>query len=197
MFEYIELQNVSGEEIALLGCRFTDGVDYNFDSNAFNLLGAGQHILVVRDRAAFAYRYGEQAASQVTGEFVDGTGLSNDGEAIAIQGLDGLIREFTYNDKLPWPESADGDGFSLVLRSPETNPDHNVAENWRASRLEGGSPGEKETSGQSFLEWAALNGGVAPESDSDQDGRSALLEYAMGTDPNLSLIHISEPTRPY
>ena len=184
LFEYIELQNVSGEEIALLGCRFTDGVDYTFDSNAFNLLGAGQHILVVRDRAAFAYRYGEQAASQVTGEFVDGTGLSNDGEAIAIQGLDGLIREFTYNDKLPWPESADGDGFSLVLRSPETNPDHNVAENWRASRLEGGSPGEKETSGQSFLGWAALNGGVAPESDSDQDGRSALLEYAMGTDPN-------------
>ncbi|MCH2060071.1 MAG: CotH kinase family protein [Verrucomicrobiales bacterium] len=184
LFEYIELLNISADEIALLGCRFTDGVDYGFDSGSPGLLGAGQRILIVRDRDAFAYRYGEQAALRVAGEFAEGTGLSNDGESIAIEGVSGLIREFTYNDKLPWPEAADGDGFSLVLLSPESNPDHNIAENWGASRFQGGSPGEQEPGGQSFSEWAESNGGVAPGSDSDRDGRSALLEYAMGTDPN-------------
>ena len=29
------------------------------------------------------------------------------------------------------------------------------------------------------------------------EGRPALVTYFMGGDPDLSLIHISEPTRPY
>ena len=186
LFEYIELLNISNGEIALLGCRFADGVDYEFDASAPALLGLGQSILVVRDRDAFAFRYGQQAAARVSGEFSDGTGLSNDGESIAIEGVSGLIRDFTYNDKEPWPETPDGEGFSLVLLSPETNPDHNIAGNWRASLAEGGSPGEQEPAGQSFASWSESNGGVAPGSDSDHDGRNALLEYAMGTDPNVA-----------
>ena len=33
--------------------------------------------------------------------------------------------------------------------------------------------------------------------DSDGDGLPDAIEAQYGTDPNLSLIHISEPTRPY
>ena len=38
---------------------------------------------------------------------------------------------------------ADGDGFSLELISPESNPDHNDAKNWQLSSVAGGSPGEE------------------------------------------------------
>ncbi len=184
LFEYIELLNVSGETIALLGCRFTDGIDYHFDARATSLLEPGQSVLVVRDRDAFALRYGAGAAARVSGEFGGSSGLSNDGESIVIEGLGAPIRNFTYNDKAPWPEEADGDGFSLVLVSPETNPDHNVPSNWRASVQLGGSPGEQDGAGQSFVSWSESNGGVSAESDTDHDGRNALLEFAMGTDPN-------------
>ena len=34
------------------------------------------------------------------------------------------VREFRFNDKSPWPESADGLGPSLVLIHPASNPDH-------------------------------------------------------------------------
>ncbi|MCP4848537.1 MAG: hypothetical protein GY899_11385 [Verrucomicrobiaceae bacterium] len=184
LFEYIELHNISGESIALLGCRFTDGVDFEFDAFAPALLEAGKSVLVVRDREAFAFRYGGQAATSIAGEFTNSTGLSNDGESVVIEGVEGVIRDFTYNDKFPWPETPDGEGFSLVLLSPQANPDHNIAENWRASPLVGGSPGEQDSVGLSFAEWSESNGGVAAESDSDNDGRNALLEFAMGTDPN-------------
>ncbi|MFP6874836.1 MAG: CotH kinase family protein [Verrucomicrobiales bacterium] len=184
LFEYIELLNISGETIALLGCRFTRGISYNFDVHATSLLEPGESVLVVRDREAFALRYGASAAARVSGEFGGNTGLSNDGELIVIEGLGGFIRNFTYNDKAPWPEEADGDGFSLVLVSPEANPDHDVPSNWRASAKLGGSPGEQDDAGQSFASWSENNGGVSAESDTDHDGRNALLEFAMGTDPN-------------
>jgi hypothetical protein len=47
---------------------------------------------------------------------------------------------FTYDDKEPWPESADGDGYSLVAAeiNPTGHPDN--YRYWRASRYTGGSP---------------------------------------------------------
>jgi len=86
---------------------------------------------------------------------------------------------------LPWPEAADGDGFSLELISPESNPDHNEATNWQVSSVIGGSPGEEGVviEKQTFASWLKENGGVEPNSDTDNDGRSALVEFAMGTNP--------------
>ena len=42
---------------------------------------------------------------------------------------------------MPWPVGADGAGFSLVLISPNGNPEHNVATSWRQSASERGTPG--------------------------------------------------------
>ena len=140
----------------------------------------------MKDAAAFAHRYGEAAAAKIIGEFEGSTGLSNDGETMTISGADGNpIRSFTYNDKEPWPEGADGDGFSLELISPESSPDHNEATNWQLSSVVGGSPGEEGVviDKQTFTAWSEENGGVEPNSDTDNDGRSALVEFAMGTNP--------------
>ena len=64
-------------------------------------------------------------------------------KVLLFQGLMERFRSFTYNDQLPWPVEADGDGFSLELISPESNPDHNDANNWQLSSVAGGSPGEE------------------------------------------------------
>ena len=88
---------------------------------------------------------------------------------MTISGADGKpILTFTYNDKEPWPVAADGDGFSLELISPESNPDHNEASNWQASSLIGGSPGE---------------GGADAEKDTDEDGWFDATEIFFGSSP--------------
>ncbi|MCH2025893.1 MAG: hypothetical protein MK172_09145, partial [Verrucomicrobiales bacterium] len=39
--------------------------------------------------------------------------------------------------------------------------------------------------GQTFASWSAENGNVEANSDTDNDGRSALVEFAMGTNPRV------------
>ncbi|MCH2026333.1 MAG: lamin tail domain-containing protein, partial [Verrucomicrobiales bacterium] len=168
-FEFIELLNIGKSPVSLLGSAFTDGVDFDFNNASRSMVGPGERVLLVKDAAAFEHRYGEAAAAKVIGEFEGSTGLSNDGETMTISGADGKpIRTFTYNDKLPWPEAADGDGFSLELISPESNPDHNDAKNWQASVLIGGSPGE---------------GGADAEKDTDEDGWFDATEIFFGSSP--------------
>ena len=67
----------------------------------------------------------------------------NGGDQIILKDalLDIDLQNFTYDNKAPWPEDADGKGFSLVLANPSSNPDHSLAASWRASTTAEGSPG--------------------------------------------------------
>ena len=42
---------------------------------------------------------------------------------------------------MPWPESPDGEGPSLVLKDPLGEPDHSDPQSWTVSGSDGGSPG--------------------------------------------------------
>jgi hypothetical protein len=76
----------------------------------------------------------------VVGQFTGN--LNNGGERVTLVDSEGVeIQSFKYDDKLPWPESPDGQGPSLVLIDPLSGPDHSEPENWRASGSNGGSPG--------------------------------------------------------
>ena len=134
--EYIELQNVGTEPINLNLVRFTRGVDFEFPNVE---LPAGEHILVVKDIDAFTQVYGSDL--NLLGPYT-GT-LSNSGERLALEDTRGQsILDFRYKDN--WYESTDGKGFSLSLVNP-LDPDPNTWNDkaaWRASTLEGGSPGE-------------------------------------------------------
>ena len=68
--------------------------------------------------------------------------LSNGGERIGLEDAWGeSIMEFRYNDN--WYKTTDGEGFSLTLVDPlNARPNHwSLKEAWRASNLDGGSPG--------------------------------------------------------
>ena len=52
-----------------------------------------------------------------------------------------LLLGLKYGDEAPWPDSADGKGYSLVLRDPDAPGALNDPALWTASHALGGSPG--------------------------------------------------------
>lgn len=137
--EYIELMNIAGESISLAGVVFTGGISFSFSNNT--ILEAGERLLLVADLDGFKAAFGDDLP--VVGSY---TGrLDNGGESLSLDAADGTpILNFRYNDRAPWPLPADGNGYSLTLISPSSNPDLSDAVNWRASANLGGSPGRSD-----------------------------------------------------
>ena len=166
-WEFIELQNIAAGPIDLTDVQFTAGLTFTFAPGT--LLGAGQRLVLARDAAAFAAKF---PAAALHGTFTGG--LDNSGEQLAlVDALGADIRRFTYRDDAPWPNAADGNGHSMVLIAPDTNPDHALPENWRASVLPDGTPG-----GSDAIPFAG-----DPNADSNGNGYSDLFDYAMAHPP--------------
>lgn len=174
-FEFLELMNVGTQTIDLTKVRFTTGITFNFADNT--LILPGGRLVIVKNLAAFEARYGTAIpiASDVLGSNPYGGRLSNKGEQIVLlDASDTIIRDFTFDDELPWPY-VDGSGFTMVLKSPAIPiPDHNNGTSWVASNLEGGAPGRAGETG--FV-------GIS-DADDDGDGFHALIEYALGSSDN-------------
>lgn len=170
--EFLELTNIGGGSANLNGAHFTSGIEYTFGNVS---IPAGQSIVLVRDSAGFAASYPGVAATGVYSGALD-----NSGDTLTLVDIAGqVIASTTYGDSNTpgWPEDADGEGYSLVLMRPWTIPNSNLPENWRLSALTGGQPGTQDSTPLAA---------VAPLSDEDSDGYSALLEYALGTGANSS-----------
>ncbi len=139
--EFLELQNVGPHPIDLTGIRFTRGLTWEHSPDPDTgptVLSPGEITLLVRDRTAFEVVYGE--GLPILGTYGD-TKLSNGGETLRLEDrAGGLIQEFRYRDALPWPEKADGGGYSLVFRNGD--PQDPFA--WRASLESAGTPGQDE-----------------------------------------------------
>ena len=136
MFEYVEVANVGPEPVPLAGVQFTAGVKYRFSGVAVPQLEPGQRVVVVRNLAAFQFRY--PSARRVDGVYAGS--LSNNGEEVRLVDAGGsTIEDFTYSDSDPWPLRADGGGSSLERLLLNGNPSDPLS--WRASITPGGNPG--------------------------------------------------------
>jgi hypothetical protein len=136
--EYIEFQNTGSTSVNLNGVYFSAGVTYTFPGGTN--LAAGAYLVLVRDSDAVAFA--SLYPSVTIGGLYAG-GLANSGELISLNDpAHNTFLELTYNDAYPWPDGADGLGFSLVVNNP-TYPIQ-TASNWRASSDLNGSPGESE-----------------------------------------------------
>ena len=187
-FEYLELLNVSANNVDLSNVAFTEGVLFNFGTSnpAILTVPPGGRVVVVGGSNAFLARYGNNPAVKVAGTFTGS--LSNSGERITLVGATGAtIAQFTYGDTEPWPVDADGGvynngappvliggGYSLVLNNPAAGLDGNNGTNWRSSAQVGGTPG--------LASGAAFTG--SPTGDTDGDGVSDFFEYATGSNMN-------------
>ena len=146
--EFIELWNTGNETINISGWFFSNGVDYIFEDNS--LLLPNDFLVIARYTNEFNEAYPN--VINVHGPFANGTKLSNSGELISLcDSNENVICSFTYDDKSPWPEKADGGGFSLELKQPMlpvTDPS-----SWAASIIFGGTPG---TTNSTYLGPAAV-----------------------------------------
>lgn len=177
-FQFVELQNLGGQELDLTGVRFSAGIDCEFAPDT--RIPAGDVGLVVHNRAAFEQRYGP--GRRILGSFPDST-LDHGGERLALSfGLGTVIHEVTYDDRAPWPTAADGAGASLE-RVNLADPDHRPAANWIASAVVGGTPGTGATpAGLRYSDWAGGEPRLAdPTADADGDGKPNWVEFAQGT----------------
>lgn len=151
--EYFELLNTGSQTADLTGVQITEFSTggYTFSGGT---LAAGARIVVVKSQTAFAAAY-PGLTNVAAGEFSGS--LANEGEIVALRGPNSeLIQSFLYGDSnIPgWPDSADGDGYSLVYDGPldgnevptngsPADPFDNAA-NWKASAVSGGTPGKSE-----------------------------------------------------
>lgn len=175
-FEFVELLNTARQALDLSGVTVMGGIQFQFGPGA--TLGAGRRLLLVRNRAVFEIRYGTQLP--VAGEFVGR--LGNSGDVLKLYSSRGtLIREVSYGTQAPWPASANGEGFSLTLLRPESNPNPNQANSWRASVRPEGSPGASDST--------VFAG--SPDADADGNGRADLVDYALGD--GTGLVAVLEP----
>ena len=154
-YEYVELKNISSGPVTLYDAdkgapwKFTDGIDFSFPAEAPVNIPAGDYLLVVRDPAAFAWRYPGIPAEKILGPY-DGR-LSDAGERLELSmpgDLDASGRRHyirvdrvNYSDgshpeDAPgsvdlWPPGADGGGQALTRK---ISTDYgNDPDNWTAS----------------------------------------------------------------
>ena len=134
-YEFIEFKNTGSNTLNLSGLRFASGLTYQFPIGTS--LAPGQFYVLARNAAAFANKY-----PGVTVRGIYSGRLDNAGETLRLISLiGGTVLSVSYNDRAPWPVTADGSGFSIVPVSPNSNPDANEGRYWRNSTLAGGSPG--------------------------------------------------------
>ena len=166
--------NIGEKKTNLSGMRFINGIDYEFQSS--KILDPGERVVIAKDRSAFLTRYPDQSKYLAIGEFNNDTSLSNGGERLHLVDLaNNNIKEFSYDDKLPWPVKADGEGFSLVLIQPQNNPDHSNFNNWIQSSSIEGSPGTEDLN-ELFIQ---------DNADSDKDGLNYFAENALGSSDQI------------
>lgn len=137
--EFLELRNIGTDVLNLRWTHFIDGIDFTFPH--VNLL-PGQHIVVVKDLAAFTARYG--SGPDVAGVYTGS--LDNAGENIKlVDAIGQTIHDFTYSDD--WQTHTDGDGFSLTIVDANSIDPKSWAEKngWRGSAFAGGSPGSDDS----------------------------------------------------
>ncbi len=174
--EFIELFNSSDTDLDLTNVRFTKGIDYDFPEGF--TLAAGAYVIVAKNSVAFEAKYGSDLPL-APGQYDDDS-LSNGGELLKLALGTLAIHEFEYDDDRPWPELADGNGYSLVLShvtdqsalTPLDPLGHGRSSQWRSSSAIDGSPGASDPT-------HTLVGD--PNIDADADGFDALLEHFFGT----------------
>ena len=138
-FEFLEIKNTGTGRVNLSGSAFSNGVAYQFAADQF--LDGGTFLVLAKNKAMFYEKYRMQAFDEYSGK------LSNGGERLTLSdALGSTIFTVKYDDKAPWPTSADSGGYSLVPKDFNLNPDPDAGANWRASLFKLGSPGYDDSS---------------------------------------------------
>jgi hypothetical protein len=179
-FQFIELHNISNTAVELAGSALSGGASFNFTQS--KVLPPGGVLVLARNPAAFLFRYQTAAGGLFSGRLSHGSD-----DVTLVSATSAVIKNLEYTDEDPWPVSADGEGYSLILRRPQTNPDPTLELNWSSSAAIGGSPGVVEN--VTFTSWLTGYPGLTPAGaldDPDRDQNLTIFEYALRSNPAQS-----------
>ncbi len=123
--EFIEISNNSYQPVNLTGIYFKElGLGFQFPPNS--TLAANDRLYLASDPVSFKKVYGVDAFGKFS------RNLANDSEKIILADAFGnTIDYIEYQDTIPWPVEADGNGYYLQLK--DINLDNSLAENWTYS----------------------------------------------------------------
>ena len=163
--EFLELWNPTTHAVNLRGAKFTAGLICDFPDNRDVPLAPGGRLVLVASLYNFQLRHGLEIP--VAGVYFDR--LGNDGDTLTLSTSTNVALESLYYvDLAPWPESADGDGYSLVLANAA---EPTAAASWRTSTALQGNPGASDAT--------VFTGNAL--ADADGDGLKTLMEYFLAT----------------
>lgn len=157
--EFLEIANRSDTAVDLTGWKLVGDIQFAFGKTT---LAPKNHLVVARDMAATITVWKVDAATVVgpyTGQ------LNNSGGRITVlDAAGGVVEDFKYSDKAPWPMGGDAlgageawlkapsvpfkshqfKGRSIERLSYEVSPQE--PSNWIASLLDGATPGKESAS---------------------------------------------------
>ena len=123
--EYVELWNTSSEPVNIGGWR-VKGI--GLEIAAESVLRPDAFFVAARDADLFERIYSQRPDGVFT------KSLNNGGERLSLINARGdVLERVEYDDKAPWPQSADGKSASLERISPSASSVH--AHNWAPSNL--------------------------------------------------------------
>jgi len=124
--QWVEFHNAAEQLVALGGWTLDDGKVYTFPPNT--TLDAKGYLVVALNTKRFAEFYSDRALGPLQRP------LKRGGERLYLKDASGnVVDTARYNDRSPWPVSADGYSASLERICPTASGD--TADNWAASPL--------------------------------------------------------------
>jgi hypothetical protein len=132
--EFLELKNIGTAQLPLGKVVLSGGGTFTFDETA--VLDAGAFFVIASNANGFERRYGRAPDGVYSGH------LANSGETIILDApaSAAVLQQISYSDRSPWPEAADGDGYSLVPVKSAPSRNQNDPAAWRRSFALHGSP---------------------------------------------------------
>ena len=129
--DWVELYNNSNDTIDITSWLLKDEKDdHIFIIPSNTILLPDQYIILCKDTIKFIDAFPDVLFKY--GDF--GFGLGGGSDAIRLFDANGTLADFVeYDDDLPWPLSADGEGPTLELKNPSL--DNLLPENWMASSV--------------------------------------------------------------
>ncbi|MCK5000357.1 MAG: lamin tail domain-containing protein [Anaerohalosphaera sp.] len=140
LVEYVELHNISSEDVDISGWHFCDGFVYTFPQGT--IIAANGYVVVTEDASlavnptTVTSKYGT-SSSIIYGPFIGS--LNNDGEKIELCNAEGIeVDQVDYRLGFPWPtvgdsvpDTTEGNGHSIQLVNPTL--DNDLGGSWRSA----------------------------------------------------------------